>query len=282
MKRVAKRLFIVMSFTLFVACASGVPGEAPFQTTAKEMPEVAKTIAPTIEVGNIDLENTEWVLATLNGRTPLAGTNLTLSFSNGNVGGFSGCNYYGGPYQIEGIELKIGGISSNAQECLEPEGVMAQERDFQNLLLSPLLVELREGQLLLKGYDDETTLDFRTQVVYHSDPARLMGGHWVLLSMDNKPLIESTEITLSFEGVQIRGHAGCRDYRGSYSVDPETIKFPFLEMIDATCQLTDSLLEQEGHYTDALTNASHYRLTEDQLEIFTARGEALLFNRSVQ
>ena len=59
--------------------------------------------------------------------TALAGTEVTLSFAGGQMGG-SACNRYGGDYTLEGGVLAPGDIASTKMACQEPDGVMRQEQ----------------------------------------------------------------------------------------------------------------------------------------------------------
>lgn len=58
-----------------------------------------------------DLDGTRWVLASLNGESLVEDSNITLNFADGNAGGYSGCNAYGGEYTTEGDTLTIPGVA---------------------------------------------------------------------------------------------------------------------------------------------------------------------------
>jgi heat shock protein HslJ len=94
------------------------------------------------------LEGTRWVLTSLNGRGPLADTDITLSFEDGEVSGSAGCNTYFGAYKAEGEDkLTLTDLANTEIGCLEPEGVMEQETEYLQTLRAATGFRLSEGEL---------------------------------------------------------------------------------------------------------------------------------------
>ncbi|MBC8255075.1 MAG: META domain-containing protein, partial [Ardenticatenia bacterium] len=124
----------------------------------------------------------------------------------------------------------------------------------------------------------EMTLVFTMKEEFPMDPSDLVGTAWQLVSMDGRSPVEGSTITFAFHNEnQVSGSAGCRGYVGGYEASGDDIRFPWLAMIGAACLEQEALMRQEGHYTDHLSWATNYRLNEGQLELFTARGEMLVF-----
>lgn len=224
-----------------------------------------------------DLEASEWVLASLNGERPLEGTRITLEFEPEQISGFAGCNSYGALYKIEGDALAIQEIEITLIACVQPEGVMAQETAYLDALREAANLRVSDERLELLNDSDEVTLAYTREAESAIPPAKLAGTQWRLLSLNEHDLVAGSTIKIAFMEDGMSGHAGCRDYHGSYQARGDDIRFPFIEMIETGCDLTDELLHQEGEYTDALTRASDYRLGEETLEIFTAPGGVLVF-----
>ncbi len=65
---------------------------------------------------------------------PIDGTQLTASFSGGELNGSAGCNTYFGSYEAGGESLSIGPIASTERFCEDPNGVMDQEFAYLELL----------------------------------------------------------------------------------------------------------------------------------------------------
>ncbi|MAT99274.1 MAG: hypothetical protein CL608_19220 [Anaerolineaceae bacterium] len=95
------------------------------------------------------LEGQTWVLAKFNGGEPLEGRQPTLEFEAGKVSGNTGCNHYGGSYQIEDESIRFEDLFSTEMACLDPEGLMAQEQDYLGLLRAVNHFELVDDVLTL-------------------------------------------------------------------------------------------------------------------------------------
>ena len=93
------------------------------------------------------LQGKTWVLSTYTDTQPMAGRHPSLEFDAGQISGTTGCNHYGGTYQIEGDTIRFEGIFSTEMACLEPTGLMEQERIYLDLLRVADQVELNEDVL---------------------------------------------------------------------------------------------------------------------------------------
>jgi heat shock protein HslJ len=80
------------------------------------------------------LSDKSWVLSTYNDIPPISGHQPTLEFDADQISGTTGCNHYGGTYQIEGDAIRFEGVYSTEMACLEPDGLMGQERIYLELL----------------------------------------------------------------------------------------------------------------------------------------------------
>jgi heat shock protein HslJ len=80
------------------------------------------------------LQDTRWVLVTLGGEPPLAGTAPSAEFTEDQISGSAGCNTYFGTYAVSGSEITIGDVANTEMWCMEPEGVMDQEAAFLKAL----------------------------------------------------------------------------------------------------------------------------------------------------
>jgi heat shock protein HslJ len=95
------------------------------------------------------IENTTWVLTSINDKRPLDGARPTIQFNDGQLSGRAGCNAYGGSYQIEGDAISFRALFSTEMACMDPEGVMEQERTFLDLLQTATRFELDDGVLTI-------------------------------------------------------------------------------------------------------------------------------------
>jgi heat shock protein HslJ len=227
------------------------------------------------------LEGTEWTLVSLAGREPLAGTQITLEFAEGSAGGYSGCNQYGGSYPRGAAgELRLTEIASTAMLCQDPAGVMEQEAAFLQALQSVTAYRLEGERLELLDEAGKARLAFEARPQFTVNPAELLGTGWQLRSQNGQALVAGSAITLFFEeDGRMRGSAGCRNYTGTYLAEGDDLHFPQIAMEELGCLGPEALRRQEADFTDALSLAGDYRLEGRELEIFTAPGGGLLFDR---
>ncbi|MFO7684361.1 MAG: META domain-containing protein [Chloroflexota bacterium] len=229
---------------LLAACTSAASSEQP---TAVSLPHT--------------LDGTEWSVVSLNGRSPLPESRLTLLFSGGEVTGYSGCNWYGGAYTATAQgSLTIPEVASTARDCPEIEGVLAQETAFQEALWMAAGYRFQGDQLAIHNAAGETTLVFEPKAQFDMNPVDLVGTAWQLSAWDSQELLPDTEITLIFDDAEtISGFAGCRHYNGRYTAADDDIHFPMLSMAESNCNQAETVLIQEGNFTTALSEATNYQ-----------------------
>lgn len=131
--------------------------------------ELADTAEPETSSQKTDeLAETEWELVTLNGKALIAGTAITLNFTEEYLGGQMGCNGYGGTpdtgrYHIEsdGSFTLVYPFAVTVQLCTEPEGIMEQEAEYIEGLQEATQFRIDENRL-------EFETDFgKTKLIFH-------------------------------------------------------------------------------------------------------------------
>lgn len=86
------------------------------------------------------LDDTSWALESygLQGATRalLAGTEITAEFdgSEDRLTGSAGCNSYFADYAVEGSDLTLSALTWTERGCLNPQGVLDQERSYLTVL----------------------------------------------------------------------------------------------------------------------------------------------------
>ena len=258
-----KRILLILTIFLAACTASSEP--------------VSVTRIPTSTPPQ--LEGTKWELAKINDRSLIPNSRITLTFNNGNAGGYAGCNNYGGTYIITTDNtLTMPEVANTEAFCGEPDGVMAQEEVYLAALWQADHFTLSDKQLEIVTSDGATTLTFTRQEQFDVNPVDLIHTSWQLMSWGERELLPDTTITLIFEDAEVMsGFAGCRHYKGHYFAENDTIHFPSLGMIENSCPLGSDYLNQEGDFTTALTQTTRYRFHEGRLELFTDPGELLIF-----
>lgn len=102
--------------------------------------------------GEDSLNGTQWILSGIDGAAPLAGQLPTLAFEDGGVRGSSGCNTFGGSYDVRGESLTISDLMATEMACLEPER-MEQESAYFAILADVTSFSLSDGRLVLSAPD---------------------------------------------------------------------------------------------------------------------------------
>ena len=109
-----------------------------------------------------------------------------------------------------------------------------------------------------------------------SDP--LDGTQWVLTSVNGGSPLEGVEVTLAFDDGQASGYTGCNSYSAAYAVEGEGgLAFSEIEITERGCLEPEGIMEREAQYINVVRAATGFRLSDEELEISTARGEVLIY-----
>lgn len=73
---------------------------------------------------------------------------LTAKFEHGQVSGESGCNSFGGPYEVHGSNIELGPLRSTLRACTDPV-LQAQEQQYQEALHLASTYEVTNATLQL-------------------------------------------------------------------------------------------------------------------------------------
>ena len=258
--------------------ACGVPDEpaAPSGPDRPDTPGVTPTepgvTAQPPQPIDPGLRETRWTLVSLNGSPPLAGSNITLSFENGQMGGYAGCNWYGGQYPVanEG-RLAISEMAGTTRGCAD-QRVQEQEAAYLQALRQAARYAVRGDRLEIIDAAGGTALVFALRPRRAMNPADLAGTEWTLQSLNGAALLPGSTISITFTVDEARGSAGCRSYLSTYAAEGDSIRFPSTGMLELDCMKPRAFLEQEGRYTDSLTGATDYLLSAERLEITSVEG----------
>jgi heat shock protein HslJ len=113
-----------------------------------------------------DLGGTSWqVTSSNNGKQAVVSTlidsKLTANFStDGKLSGSAGCNNYTANYEVSGKNIKIGSVASTRKMCAKPDGVMAQEAQFLQALVTAASYQFEGKRLELRTADNALAVMF--------------------------------------------------------------------------------------------------------------------------
>ncbi len=127
-------------------------------------------------------------------------------------------------------------------------------------------------------------LETRTATVApEASPARLPidGATWILESIDGRPPIADTHLTLTFNEPWFSGFDGCNDFGGRHESSQPiierdgTISLPVYAITAAGCP-TPSILDQAKRYLDAIKQDARARVVGNQLHVLDGSGQVVL------
>lgn len=104
------------------------------------------------------LNRTGWVLASLRGKRPVGGTDVTLGFVNGQVSGSSGCNSYSADYIADDGALDIGDEIMHTLVACDPVRLMDQEGSYLKALQEATSYRVVGRRLEIRNSNGDTIL----------------------------------------------------------------------------------------------------------------------------
>jgi heat shock protein HslJ len=222
--------------------------------------------------GGGDLTGQIWVLAELNGKSPVPGSTITAEFTRiGRVAGSAGCNQYNGTYTTDGNTITFSpGMTTTMMMCVQP--LMDQEIAYITALSEAKTYSVDGDQLTLFNADGAEL------AVYQVQSQELSGTSWDVTGYNNgkqavTSVLAGTTLTADFgaDGT-LSGNSGCNTFNGTYTVDGSKIAIGPLASTRMACAEPEGVMEQEAQYLAALQTAATYKLEGDRLQLRTADG----------
>lgn len=230
-------------------------------------------------VEKTDLEG-YWILKTLNGedaKSAFAGTlpNVQFNFENSTIHGNGGCNDFTGAYTLnESNEFSAPNLAATMKMCIQAN----QEPQFFTALSGTnLTISVDKAGLLTFTQDKTVLLQFEkgeAPAPAQNITTDALAGKWSLTSIDgdmatlfkaDKPTME-----LSNDG-KVFGNAGCNTYRGTYTLEENTLAFGPLMATKMACPS----LEGENLFTSLLASPLQAGFNGDNLT-FSKDGKVVL------
>ena len=221
-------------------------------------------------VGNTKLMGTAWVLESLNSKLPVLEAQITLEFRTWVLGGWDGCNWYGGPYKARPKSFEAGAMMQTLMGC--GGAVARQEKAYKRMLYKIAAYRVKGNRLELYNDAGKVTLQFKQRVELPMNPAELPGTEWQLRTFKGKNLPDDVLVTLEFPEAKVfEGVSGCADYTGNYIAKGNNIK------LNGGRDYSRCDEELKGAYSFIFGEVTDYQLKGDKLELLTDKGETYLF-----
>jgi heat shock protein HslJ len=199
-------------------------------------------------------------------RPLVAGTEIRLTFTDGQLSAQAGCNIFGASYRVEDGTLVADGGSMTEMGCDEDRS--AQDEWFFSLLGARPRIELTDDGLVLETGD--TVITFLDREVAEPDLA-LVGPTWTVESIIVGDAVASVPAgaiaTLTFaDDGTLSAETGCNSGGGRYEIDGDELRLSDLVQTDIGC--IGAAAELESAVVAVLTAGSvRYSIDADALTL---------------
>jgi heat shock protein HslJ len=252
-------------YSWLILVALAVPVAACTQTTSPSDDEVTSSENP--------LVGTDWDLVQYGEQTPLPGATASITFTEDEINGSTGCNSYFGNYTLDVSALAIDPLGRTERGC---EGIMEQEEGYLEMLQASESITLEEERLTI-----HTALG---DIVFKpKEDLTLEGTNWVLSSIVQDQDVVSTrrnaeEITAVFEEGQVAGSTGCNQYFTDYQLDGTDLTLGTVSATTMSCDEETDQREQE--YLTALAEVAGFEIERETLTLTDTEGNHLVIFRA--
>ena len=263
---------------------AGLSEDPRASSTATPRPGAATTPpAPTTQIP----DGSTWILQTLDGGPVLGGTFVWLRLDGDAYSGFDGCNTFGGrfedgkPVAGDDGEFNAPPITMTLIGC--SSGIEEQADRYRELLKKGERFRVVDKRLEILDGEGETRLGFVQQAPIAGGPVGLVGTEWQLVLEDGVGEDVNAATLVFLNDHHAVGITTCRGYVASYEASGEHLDFWSTAMTEygwaSSC--TEELRIQEGQFTDDLSQAIEYSVSEEEgtsrFRIRTSRGRTVAF-----
>ena len=214
----------------------------------------------------LKLTGTEYRVTAIGGQ-PVSGQRpMTVKFGeDGRVGGFGGCNTYGGSFGETDGKITFGDIISTMMACLDPRAGAQEGALYAALKGTATFAPGTDGKVLL-------TAGNGTQIELTPTGLKpLAGTSWQVETMGGTAIVAGSEPQITFtQDGQINGTTGCNRFFGAYAQTGAQIAFSSVGMTKMAC-MADGIMGQEMAFTAILSGKTEGRI--DSLGYLVIRGE---------
>ena len=223
-----------------------------------------------------------WLLEYLDGSPRVDGTHVALRVNGDSLGGFDGCNSFGGRWDDGTTIARPAGTFSvpttfqTQMLCGGPEGIMEQADSYMTALIDGKMFRLDGDRLEILDETNEVRLISSRQDPLPGDAIDLMGTAWRLV-------IEADEggrtraPTLAFLNDRIAaGAITCGGYVATYSVTDGRLSFPAISMTGPA----ESCADEPFHPEDLSGTADYSVENSPESKLFSIRtweGKTLVY-----
>jgi heat shock protein HslJ len=231
--------------------AAGVLFAACGDDTEESTPEAAGTPAPE------DLDGRTFLSTAVTGQTLIEGTQVAVSFEEGNVAVVAGCNTQFGAYAIEDDMLVMKVPASTMMMCDDES--TAQDAWIAEMLGGPPTIGLDGDTLTLA--DDDITITLVDADGLDAQAGDAL-GLWSIDSLGDEDAPEGASLVVSEDTVSLA--TGCNRATGGYTVDGDTVT---VGPLAATLMACEPLITWETNLLSFFANPLNFTVDDDTLTL---------------
>lgn len=272
---------LVLAAALASAVLAGCGAAAPAQMAPPEGPGPSGVAGEAAPGQTAPTGDGTWVLESLDGQPLIEHSFIVLTVSVDLATGFDGCNRYGGRSADGGPVFNASGkfsappICGTQIGCLEPEGILDQADAYLRALMQGRTFSIAGERLEILDSGGAARLVFVRQGPLAGDPFDLTGTGWSVVGQS-----DARAATMYFlDDRLVTGVTACRAYLAIYHGTGGNVRFPSTSMLTYTHSCPEDASRMEGDFTDFLTWAREYAVSEDGdsriLRMRSSRGRTL-------
>jgi heat shock protein HslJ len=218
------------------------------------------------------LDGHTYLSTAIEGRSLVPGTQVRLTFADGNLNAAGGCNIMGGAYSIDGDRLTTDQLFMTEMACDDPR---QRQDDWLARFLGNVTLTLDGDTLTLT--DGTVTVTLLDKEVATPDKP-LEGTTWVLDGISSGDAVSSVPagVTASIvvRGGRVDVKSGCNSGGGTVEVTTDSITFGAIALTKMACE--PAAMSVEDAVTTVLAGTAHYAIDADLLTL-TAGDRGLTF-----
>lgn len=206
----------------------------PFLAIVAALTAVACSSAAAPTPPPASLEGHTYLSTDVQGAVLVPGTQIRLTFADGNLNAHGGCNMMGGTYSIDGARIRTTELFMTEMACDEPR--QAQDEWLARFLsdvrftLDGATLTLTDGTVRLTLVDKEVA----------TPDLPLEGTRWVLDGIVSGDAVSSVPVgvtaSIQIDGGRVDVEAGCNTGGGTVETTPGTLAFGPIALTKMACE----------------------------------------------
>ena len=273
-------LAIVLLMTVAVACTGTKAAPSSETVVADPLAEPTPVEHP--------IDGATWILATIDGQPPIAGTYLTLTIGGSQFGGFDGCNSFGGRHQSGTPVVKLDGTISvppfgGTDAGCPTDAILEQANRYLEVMTRAVNANVVDDRLHISDRSGDAALVFARQTPLTGRSIDLVGTSWRLVDSDGIYGKRPTTVVFLSDHAAV-GTAACRDYAVGYTSNAGRIRIPDTGMAGSAEACSRDAIDREQLFTEDFGWANEYSthyvqgaLRTLRMVVRTSRGKTLIF-----